>query len=70
MELQGKYGATASMQGGVKKHENGSFTMYAIIKPYNDLFKKTYMNYTIGGARKLFRKSLQDEVDKYFVSKE
>ena len=67
MDITGINGATAYSHSGIEKHQNGSFTMYATIEPYGQLFKETYIGYTISKALKLFREDLQVETDRYIV---
>ena len=52
------------ISGGVERHHNGSFTMFGSIE--GNMFKKTYYNYTLAEASKLFKKSIQKESEKYF----
>ena len=53
------------LHGGVEKHRNGSFTMYATIEPYEILFKQTYFYYGIKEAMQRFKESLKEELKKY-----
>lgn len=54
------------ISSGVERHYNGSFTMFGRIE--GDMFKQTYYDYTLGEARKMFKISIQEESEKYFVS--
>ena len=68
-KIKGVNGATAYKHGGIEKHRNGSFTMYATIEPYGILFKQTYFDYGIEEAMDRFHEKLQEETNKYFVGK-
>lgn len=65
-DITGINGSYANLHGGVEKHHDGSFTMYATIQN-NVLFHKRYFDYTIAEARKLFKESLQQETNRYFL---
>ena len=68
MKIKGLNGAIGHIHGGVEKHRNGSFTMYATIEPYEILFKQAYFEYGISEAMQRFKNSLQVETDKYIAS--
>ena len=55
-----------TINGGVEKHMNGSFTMYGSI--CGTTFKQTYYDYNLTDARKLFKKAIWLESEKYFVA--
>ena len=67
-DIIGVNGSYADLHGGVEKHQDGSFTMYATIQD-NVLFHKRYYFYTLAEARKLFKKALQKETDLYFLAR-
>lgn len=54
------------INAGVEKHNNGSFTMFGSI--CGDTFKMTYFDYSLSEARKLFKKAIHLESNKYFVN--
>ena len=53
------------INGGVERHYNGSFTMYGSI--CGETFKQTYYDYSLAEARRLFKKAINKESEKYFV---
>lgn len=65
-DITGINGSYANLHGGVEKHHDGSFTMYATIQD-NVLFHQRYFDYTIAQARQLFKKALQQETNRYFL---
>lgn len=54
------------ISAGVEKHYNGSFTMYGSI--LGEAFKQTYYDYSLAKARKLFKKAILVESERYFIS--
>ena len=54
------------IHAGIEKHNNGSFTMFGSI--CGDTFKMTYFDYSLSEARKLFKKAIHLESDRYFVN--
>jgi len=65
-DITGINGSYADLHGGVEKHPDGSFTMYASIQD-NILFHKRYYFYTLAEARPLFKEALQEETNRYFL---
>tara|TARA_B110000503_G_scaffold50724_1_gene82050 strand:- start:105 stop:299 length:195 start_codon:yes stop_codon:yes gene_type:complete len=54
------------IRSGIEKHDNGSFTMYGSI--LGETFKQTYYDYSLTEARKLFKKAILVESERYFIS--
>jgi len=54
------------IRSGIEKHNNGSFTMYGSI--LGEAFKQTYYDYSLAEARKLFKKAILVESERYFIS--
>ena len=67
-DIIGVNGSYADLHGGVEKHQDGSFTMYATIQD-NVLFHKRYFDYTLEEARPLFKKALQKETNRYILER-
>ena len=67
MNIKGKNGAWSYTHAAIEKHHNGSFTMFATIEPYDIPFKKTFYDYPIAEARRIFKNDLQIETDRYLV---
>jgi hypothetical protein len=65
-DIIGINGSYADLHGGVEKHIDGSFTMYATIQD-DVLFHQRYYYYTIAEARSLFKEALQEETNRYFI---
>jgi len=65
-DITGINGSYADLHGGVEKHHDGSFTMYATINDI-DLFHQRYFDYTFEEARPLFKEALQEETNRYFL---
>jgi hypothetical protein len=54
------------IRAGVEKNNNGSFTMYGSI--LGETFKQTYYDYSLAEARKLFKKAILVESERYFIN--
>ena len=65
-DIIGINGSYADIHGGIEKHMDGSFTMYATIQD-NVLFHQRYFYYSIAEARRLFKEALQEETDRYYL---
>ena len=66
-DINGINGSYANLHGGVEKHIDGSFTLFATIQD-SILFHKKYMGYDFPEALSMFREALQIETDKYFIA--
>jgi hypothetical protein len=67
-DINGINGSYANLHGGVEKHIDGSFTLFATIQD-SILFHKKYMGYDFPEALSMFREALQQETDKYFLNR-
>ena len=67
-DILGINGSYANLHGGVEKHHDGSFTIYATIQD-NVLFHKRYFDYTYEEALPLFKEALQKEPNRYFLER-
>tara|TARA_R100001440_G_scaffold73104_3_gene97394 strand:- start:250 stop:462 length:213 start_codon:yes stop_codon:yes gene_type:complete len=67
-DIIGINGSYADIHGGVEKHPDGSFTIYATIQD-NVLFHQRYFDYTYEEALPLFKKALQKQTDRYILGR-
>ena len=65
-DIYGVNGSWADINGGVEKHRDGGFVMFATIQ--DDItFGIKYIGYSFEEARERFKKALQKETDSYFI---
>ena len=65
-DIYGINGSYADIRGGIEKHKDGGFVMYATIQD-EITFGIKYIGYSFENAKKRFKKALQKETDSYFL---